>query len=394
MYTYNGGEAGAIYDYQGNVVETGGGVSCGWLTRPEYKTVDGNPYRLVWHDEFDGKELDRNFWNENYYISNVQNRYQAQTDYRFEDSILKLRCRKDAPPRYLDRPTNVTATSSIMTAEFNDTYASAQRYHDIDPFWGLLTQEGYYEMRLKLWQAQSGTCNVWWLMGIQDAIHTKARMDGRGEVDILEFLQKTPTKFPHGQHPNADTSITEMYRNTETGIDLTAAFHTVGFLWENGAYKWYLDGTLIDTMSGITIISYPVYHVISAYKVISGGEADWKGPADPELALRDVEFEIDYLRIYKKATTQATTDVTISGYTPITINAATADMEIDPDRGCPYQFPSFVYVNWSDGTRTEHWVKWDSVRDTYTNKMTNEQDFDWSGYVYELGINVVANVNY
>ena len=69
-------------------------------------------------------------------------------------------------------------------------------------------------------------------------------------------------------------------------------------------------------------------------------------------------------------------------------------MAISDDRGCPVCFPSYVYVNWSDGTRTEHWVKWQAVKDTYRTKMTNEESFTWDGYVYGLGIDVVANVNY
>lgn len=397
IYGISGDAVSGVYDIDGNLISEECVPSSGYLTRPEYKTIDNNNYRLVWCDEFDEKDLDRNSWTDMYYISNVENRYQAQADYYIQDSILNIRCKKDMPSRFpIDDPNGnpPTARNSIQSGEYNGTYVAREQYHDIHPFWGLLTQEGYYEMRLKPWSATSGCCNVWWMMGIQDAIHQKAQMDGRGEIDVIEFLQRMPTYLPHGQHPNGDSAITNSYKEQNVNIDLTTDFHTIGFLWENNTYKWYLDGNLIDTMSGINTIHYPMYHVISAYKIISGGNDDWKGPADTSLNNRDVEFKVDYLRIYKKATSIATEDVTIASYNPIVINGNTADMEIDPNRGCPYQFPSYCYVNWSDGTRTEHWVKWDAVRDTYTTKMTNRESFTWAGYVYGLGIDVVANVNY
>lgn len=392
IYEINGNVTRA-YDINGNPLYDDTAVSVGYVYSPEYITKNGNNYRLVWHDEFDEKDLDRNFWMDQYFISNVENRYQAQSDYYLADGILNLRVKKDMPPRYPNGTGNPTAQSSIQTGEYNGTYVATEQYHDVNPFWGLLAQEGYFEMRLKPWSAVSGCCNVWWMMGIQDAIHQKAQMDGQGEIDVIEFLQKNPTVYPHGQHPNADNQITEVYHNTDVGVNLTNDFHVIGFLWEPGSYRWYLDGNLIDTVSGITTLTYPAYQLLSAYKVISG-TGDWKGDVDPTLNSRDVEFKIDYFRIYKKASMVSTDDVTVSNYNPITINGNTADMEIDPDRGCPYQFPSFVYVNWSDGTRTEHWVKWDAVRDTYRTKMTNHQSFEWAGYVYGLGIDVVANVNY
>ena len=50
------GNTGRVYDIYGN--EVAGGDSVGYVTEPQYITVNGNPYRLVWHDEFDGDDLD------------------------------------------------------------------------------------------------------------------------------------------------------------------------------------------------------------------------------------------------------------------------------------------------------------------------------------------------
>jgi len=388
------GNSPKAYDIDGNEVSGKEIIikdaKVGFVTAPEYIDMDGGKYRLVWKDEFDEKDIDKNYWTDSYLVSNVENMYQAQADYYIADSILHMRIKKDAPSRGTAAD---TAQSCIQSGEYNNAETGVDSYHDVHPFWGLLTQEGYYEMRMKPWKATGGCCNVWWMMEIQDAKLQKASLGGRGEFDIIEYLPMNPTVYPHGQHKNSNEALTERYVNTDVGIDLTNDYHVIGFLWKNGTLVFYLDGNVIDTFSNISTPQTPMYHLLSAYKYFGTG-TDWKGPADRSLDTRDVTWDIDYIRIYKKADTVQTTNVTIDRYAPVTIDGNTADMEIDSRRGCPYEFPSYVYIYWSDGTRTEHWVKWDAIKDTYQTKMTNQESFEWGGYVYGLGIEIVANVNY
>lgn len=384
VYDISTSSLASVYDISGN--EIFGAESVGFIKSPIYKTVNGNQYRLVWRDEFDGKDINNTFWNDVHFISRVTNRYQAWTDYYLSDSLLHLRIKKDAPNRYLsDDPDNDVAVTAIQTGQHNKLHITTPYYHDVNPFWGLITQEGYYECRFKVFKG-SGTHTSWWCVGVQDGLFTDSP---RAEIDITEILGNATTNLPHGQHKWDDNNCSESYTTSAAGVDFATDFHTVGFLWENGVMKWYVDGTLVDTKN-INTPQYPVMHFLAAYKRRSG--TGWTGQADTSLG--DVEFQVDYLRIYKKATSQATSAVTVSGYTPISINANTQDMTIDDERGCPICFPSYVYVNWSDGTRTEHWVKWQAVKDTYRTKMTNQESFTWDGYVYGLGIDIVANVNY
>lgn len=385
IYDINGNRS-AVFDIDGNMIAMDDS-SVGFVTYPEYKTVNGDSYRLVWHDEFDGKDLNGSFWNDVHFISRVTNRYQAWTDYYLSDSKLHLRIKKDAPNRYLsDDPSNDVSVTAVQTGQHNKLHIITPFYHDINPFWGLMTQEGYYECRFKVFAATGGAHTSWWCVGIQDGEFTDYP---RAEIDITEIWASQTTKLPHGQHKQTDNSVTESYKTTDVNVNFATDFHTVGFLWENGSFKWYVDGTLVDTMS-INTPQYPVMHFLAAYKRRSG--TGWTGNAD--LTLGDVEFQVDYLRIYKKATSVSSQDVSVISYTPIEIDATEEDMTIDLQRGCPVCFPSYIYVNWSDGTRTEHWVKWQSVQDDYEDKMTNEETFEWDGYVYGLGIEIHADVNY
>lgn len=383
VYDING-NATNVYDINGNII--GGGDTGGFVTNPEYITVENSPYRLVWHDEFDGKDLNKNFWNDVQFINTKKKRYYAWTDYYLSDSKLHLRIKEDAPDCFANDSNNNVAQSIIMSGQRNKLHIASPSYHDVNPFLGLIAQEGYYEHRFKMFKATGG-CHVGlWTVGVQYGANNETPL---AEIDITEILARNTTSLPHGQHRNGDSSCSESYTTAAVNVDFATGFHTLGFLWENGVMKWYVDGTLVDTMN-INTPQYPMIFIFAAYKRISG--TGWTGDADTTLG--DVEYEVEYFRIYKKATTQASNTVAISGYNPIVIDADTEDMTIDDDRGCPTCIPPYVYVNWSDGTRTEHWVKWQAVTDAYREKMTNEESFTWNGYVYGLGIDIVANVNY
>lgn len=393
MYDIDGNTISRIYDIDGNVISTGGGTivvsgSSGFQSAPVYKTVDGSLYRLVWKDEFDEADINKNFWTDQYLISRVTNRYQVWSDYYLSNSILHIRLGKDAPNRHLTDQSKVEAVSGINTAECNRLHLTNPNHHDVNPFWGLITQEGYYECRMKVFKATGGAHTAWWCVGIQDGVNA---LSPRAEIDITEIMASNTEQLPHGVHKQQDSNVTEAYSYADLPVDMAEDFHTIGFLWENGVMKWYCDGTLVDTKN-INTPQYPMMHFLTAYKMLEG--SGWDGTADPTLKTRNVEFQVDYLRIYKKATQQASEDVSIVGQQAIKFDASTLRYDIDPERGCPIALQSYVYLNWSDGTRTEHWVKWDSVNDVYSAHLNNSENFRWHGYVYGFGLDVYADITF
>lgn len=366
-----------------NIGNISGGNSSnnGFLTKPIYKEVEGEQYRLVYNEDFDGTDIDRNYWTDSHFISRVEKRYKSWTDYYLKNSILHLRIREDAPAR--GGASGDVAVSSIQTGEKNALHISSPVYHDVNPFWGLITQEGYYECKMKIFKATGGCHTAWWTVGIQDKETQKY------EIDITEILAKSTNVFSHGTHTNGDSDSAEGYNNTTLTYDLADGnFFTVGFLWKENCFKWYINGTLVDTMN-ITTPKYPMMHFLSVYKRLSG--TGWTGDADTTLG--DVEFEIDYLKIYKKATTKLTNNVIMTNTDDITINIGSI-YNIDDDRGCIRAMPSYCYVNWNDGSRTEHWVKWDTLNKTKENNITNKTPFTWNGLIHGLGKTATCNVTF
>lgn len=389
------GNATGVYDIYGNKISEGSSSesSVGFVTSPNYITVNDNSYRLVWHDEFEDKDLNKSYWIDDNFISRVEKRTDAWTDYYLRDGKLYLRIKADAPGRFPDDPSRDFATSLVKTGAKNRLHITTPFYHDINPFWGLLVQEGYWECKFKVFTASSGCHVAWWAVGIQDGLNDT---NPRAEIDIYESPSHLTSYLRHGIIRWTDSNCMDQFEKgnggggTPLNVDFATDFHTLGFLWENGVLKWYVDGVLVDTMTGNTP-QYPMIMLLSSYKMLRGSGVG--GQADPTIN-EDKEVAFEYLRVYKKATSESENAVHIESYTPITINGRTQTMTIDDDRGCPICFPSYVYVNWSDGTRTEHWVRWDAVKDTYRTKMTNQQSFTWDGYVHGLGIDIVANVNY
>ena len=60
----------------------------GFLTKPIYKEVEGEQYRLVYNEDFDGTDIDRNYWIDDYMISRVEDAYESYSDVYVEDLSL------------------------------------------------------------------------------------------------------------------------------------------------------------------------------------------------------------------------------------------------------------------------------------------------------------------
>lgn len=375
-----------IYDFYGNEITTEGKANIGgYIIEPEYKTVNGNKYRLTWEDDFDGKDINHNFWSEYYCISNVTNRYLARADYYMGNSCLNLRIKPDSLGRHSGDSASITrAMSGIQTGDVNGKASQqiADAKHDINPFWGLISYEGYYECRFKLSDAfnDHGRHFAWWA----NEIKNYNTSDGDGsEIDFCEIGMVNhggTDSVPHGVHKLTGDATT-WYNTTPIDVDFNTDFHTLGVLWENGVMRWYVDDVLIDTKSNITTPQKPMMFFLTIYDAVSGQK--WS---------EDMIANIDYFKIYKPITTEVSSNVHITGFEPISINGSTADMTIDLDRGCPNAFPQWCRINWSDGSKTEHWVQWDQLTTTWQSNITNQTNFIWTGHCYDIGYDVSASV--
>ena len=256
----------------------------GFLTKSIYKEVEGEQYRLVYNEDFDGTDIDRNYWIDDYMISRVEDAYESYSDVYVENSILHIRIKKDMGIRTSSKN---LAVSSVQSAQKNGLHMPDYLNHDVRPFFGIIGQEGYYECRMKVFKC-GGSHTAWWTAGVQDTLNQTA------EFDITEILGNNTTVLPHNLYPNKDTNCTELTNNnTPCNVDLSTDFHTIGFLWEDGILKWFVDGKEIDSHTNINTPQYPMMFFLTAYRCQSGSY--WGGAHDS--SVEDVEFLVDYMKI-------------------------------------------------------------------------------------------------
>ena len=344
---------------------------------PIYKTVEGSLYRQIFVDDFNGKDIDRNYWTSDYNATKYSPWYTVQSDVYVENSICHIRIKEDAAT--LGGTSWAAGVSGIQTAMFNTTGGS-NKYR---PWYGLLVQEGYYELRCKIYSG-GGTHMAWWMTG------TGTVDTGNAEIDIFEIQGKDTSTIPMNLYDDT-TSIASAQKSSRigVGIDLSNDFHTYGFLWENGLMKFYLDGNEIESWTDITTPQYPLMTWITAYRCMSGSY--WAGAH--EEGLGDLELLVDYLKIYKKANTESETQPTVVDYTPISASVTAGNYTVDAYSGKISELPSYCYVNWSDGSRTEHMVIWEIFNDTKKNILDNGGTLEWPGVVYgHTDIEVIATI--
>lgn len=176
---------------------------------------DGNKYKLVFSDEFNGNQLDINKW-------------VYRTDSKHWSTQL---------------PENVTVSDGYLYLNVKKQKSLDKEYTGAGIISKKMYRYGYYESRLKI-PLGEGWHTSFWLMGY-DGKGTGTSMTAL-ELDIFENDSKN--KF--GYHDNVHKWKGE---HTEQGKwvatpDLSADFHTLGCEYSPTEVKYYFDGKLVRTV--------------------------------------------------------------------------------------------------------------------------------------------------
>jgi beta-glucanase (GH16 family) len=118
--------------------------------------------------------------------------------------------------------------------------------------------------------------------------------DGDGEIDIMEQVGTDPTRTEAHLHHNGTVG-----KSYDTGIDLSAGFHTYGLDWEADHLTWYFDGTPFYTVTQ----NVPNVAEYVIFNLAVGDATSWPGAPDANTVLPQ-SFQIDYVRLYEPAPAQ------------------------------------------------------------------------------------------
>jgi beta-glucanase (GH16 family) len=239
-------------------------------------------WELVFSDEFNGLDLNRDVWNTHYYYGrtndgNNEDQYYTDDSVTVSNGTLKLTA--DQRGIYGERPIP-QPDGYLQQPEWFDYTSGMISSHDKRSF-----TYGYLETRVKV-PAGQGLWSAFWMLP-----DTKTWPP---EIDVMEVLGIEPTRNYMTLHYVDPTKPhNHGYVGTSSaGADFSQGFHTFAIYWSPTHITWYINNTAVLTMTE-HIPQEPMY--ILANLAIGG---NWVGPATDATPFPST-FEIDYIRMYQ-----------------------------------------------------------------------------------------------
>jgi MYXO-CTERM domain-containing protein len=247
------------------------GVSVG--ASPAYAAPWDKPgWELTFQDEFDGTAVDLGRWKPRYKWGEaiINSELQAYVDDAFvvQDGILSIVAKHESG-QYAGQ--TLEYRSGVICSLHEQTY-------------------GYFEARVKVPKGQ-GYWPAFWLLG---AVGTP----NVNEIDILELLgHQTNTAYMTVHWGESYGAGHESDGSSFVGPDFSEGFHVFAVEWDESAIRWSIDGLERFTHSGDGVADVPMYLILNL--AVGGG---WPGAPDSTTVFPG-SFQIDYVRAYRKAST-------------------------------------------------------------------------------------------
>lgn len=263
------------------------------VAEEEVPQIDG--YQLLWHDEFNGTEMDETIWNYEPHAPGWTNaelqEYTTSTDNVFvRDGKMTIKAVKTQNDKGKDYYTSGKVTTKGKQ----------------DFLYGKVTASAKVPEGKGLWPAI-------WMMPTNQSLY--GGWPRCGEIDIMEVLGDDVTTaystIHYGKPHNEQQGKCVLKEN-----NFAEDFHEYSVEWEPGEMRFLVDDNLVLTVNdwfsgdvGIDDRPYPAPFDQTFYVQLNlavGGT--WPGNPDATTDFDKAEFKIDYVRVYQKESYD--TDVT------------------------------------------------------------------------------------
>ena len=269
------------------------------------RAASGEPYRLVWSDEFDGDgPVDTASWNfENGFVRNQELQwYQPQNAMR-QTGLLVIEGRREQKPnpRYV-----APSTDSSAAAPNRRGWANRERIEytssSINTRGKHAWRYGRFEMRAKI-DVRTGSWPAFWALG------TRGSWPANGEIDIMEFYDDT--LLFNVAWAGASRTVWNSVKRQRTTMPAgwEKQFHVWRMDWDEQSIKLYLDDVLMNSQDLATTINAPraagqgnnpamenPFHW-PAYLLVNQAMGGQHG-GDPAASV-PIRYEVDYVRVYQ-----------------------------------------------------------------------------------------------
>ncbi len=279
-------------------------------------------WKLFYHEEFDGAELDPEFWSP-YYLRGWTTDEKALADYSFRDGCLSIACSAGRGPWCSQDAGHRVSSIQSFERKHLHRFGSVTGARDIMDFDGFATQYGYFEIRARFPDTGDGSHFAWWMLGVQDDQNGFETVndeqypigeysDQTAEFDIIEqTLDRCSKDFDMNFwrpviHPNGSRALQYLWvPGTQIKHSAASEFHRYGFEWDETGTKFYLDGELVQETDRT-----PPYRMMTLFSVY-GGSRDEAIGLGPDRGIYPKEVLIDYFRVYKRDEAPKVTNLTI-----------------------------------------------------------------------------------
>ena len=236
-------------------------------------------WQLVWQDEFDGTELNRENWTFDTGGGGWGNQeWEAYTDrqenVRLEDGMLVIEAREEP---------ELIGGRNYSSGRIKTQGLQAWQY-------------GRIEARLKLPNGQ-GLWPAFWMMGAN--INEKA-WPAAGEIDIMEHIGREPDHIYATVHAPGYSGGDGVGTSMITSADsLKNDFHTYAIEWQENEIRWYFDDQEFFRLTPADvpddwIFDHPFFILLN---LAVGGR--WPGYPNGTTVFPQYLY-VDYVRVYQK----------------------------------------------------------------------------------------------
>jgi beta-glucanase (GH16 family) len=235
-------------------------------------------WKLDWHDEFDGPEIEPANWTYDLGGGGWGNgEYEA----------------------YTRRPENARIEGGQLMIEVRHEYFQGQYYSSARlKTQGLRTFEyGRIEARIKL-PSGAGLWPAFWLLGSD--IGTRG-WPACGEIDVMEYVGRDPSSLYGTAHGPGYSGAGGLGGKLRVEGDLAGDYHVFAVEWEPESIRWFCDGKEYfalspDSLGGRKwVFDHPFFVILNL--AVGGGFA---GNVAPDTSF-PARMLVDYVRAYRKA---------------------------------------------------------------------------------------------
>jgi len=247
-------------------------------------------YSLVWEDNFDGEELNRDDWNvelhePGWVNAELQAYVDSEENIYIEDGKLVLQA--------------IETVDENGKKSYTSGRVNTQDKHDF--------KYGKFEAKIKV-PSGKGFLPAFWMMPTDEQYY--GQWPKCGEIDIMEVMGQTTDTLhgtihygePHGQKQGT-------YVLDDSVADFAEEFHVYTCEWEPGKITWYVDGIKFHEATdwytkkeGFDEVAYPAPFDQPFYMILNvavGGS--WVGYPDETTQFGDnAQMQVDYVRVYQK----------------------------------------------------------------------------------------------